>query len=80
MTSINWNLFQQLETTALDRAGVKNRKYHNSVYKIHQKEPHDHPNDTISIVVEGATPLKTYSETKTQSSRYGGNVCFNTLQ
>lgn len=58
----------------LNRAGVINRTYHNSVYKIHQTEPDGHPDDSVFVVVEGATPLKTYLETRTKSNRYGRNI------
>ncbi|KAJ9584799.1 hypothetical protein L9F63_020853, partial [Diploptera punctata] len=46
-----------LESEILDRAGVKQRVYKNSVYKI--RDPNNE-NDTYTYVVaEGATPLKT---------------------
>jgi hypothetical protein len=52
-----------LECQELDRAGVKQRQYKNSVYKIWNKDsPGAQP---VYVVAEGATPLKTcYDVTK----------------
>jgi hypothetical protein len=47
-----------LELQELDRAGVKQRVYKNSVYKIWNRDsPGAQP---VYVVAEGATPLKTY--------------------
>jgi len=48
---------QSLEPQELDRAGVKQRVYKNSVYKIRNRDsPGEEP---VYVVAEGATPLKT---------------------
>jgi hypothetical protein len=48
---------QSLECQELDRAGVKQRQYKNSVYKIQNRDsPGTQP---VYVVAEGATPLKT---------------------
>lgn len=51
----------ELEKEVRDRAGVKNRSYHNNVYKIYPegKKPCVKPE---YITVEGATPLQTMFE------------------
>lgn len=49
---------QSLESQELDRAGVKQRLYKNSVYKVWNRDsPGAQP---VYVVAEGATPLKTY--------------------
>jgi len=49
-----------LEFQKFDRAGVKERTYKNSVYKIWNRDiPDARP---VYVVAEGATPLKTFNE------------------
>jgi hypothetical protein len=47
-----------LEPQELDRAGVKQRIYKNSVYKIRNRDSSGE--QPIYVVAEGATPLKTF--------------------
>ena len=49
--------FQSLESQEFDRAGVKQRVYKNSVYKI--RDPDNENQPYTYVVAEGATPLKT---------------------
>ncbi|KAL7286661.1 hypothetical protein TKK_0019156 [Trichogramma kaykai] len=62
---------KNLEMIVMDRAGVKKRTYHNTVYKLHTEGPKTR-GKSIFLATEGATPLKTFLETKDQSLRYGG--------
>lgn len=62
-------LLQKLEVIELDRAGVKGRTYHNTVYKLRTEGPY--VNSTIIyLVTEGATPLKTFLEVQQNTHRY----------
>ncbi|KAJ8680514.1 hypothetical protein QAD02_016301 [Eretmocerus hayati] len=62
---------QMLDTVAIDRAGVKNRTYHNTIYILHSKGPNEKKTGiAIHLAVEGATPLKTFSETQHSVHRY----------
>jgi hypothetical protein len=49
-----------LEPQEFDRAGVKQRTYKNSVYKIWNKDIKGAR--PVYVVAEGATPLKTFHE------------------
>jgi len=51
---------QSLEPQEFDRAGVKQRTYKNSVYKIWDRDIAD--SKPVYVVAEGATPLKTFHE------------------
>jgi hypothetical protein len=51
---------QSLEPQEFDRAGVKQRTYKNSVYKIRNRDREDAK--PVYVVAEGATPLKTFHE------------------
>jgi hypothetical protein len=46
-----------LESQELDRAGVKQRVYKNSVYKLRNRDSSGE--QPMYVVAEGATPLKT---------------------
>ncbi|XP_017797960.1 PREDICTED: stimulator of interferon genes protein [Habropoda laboriosa] len=50
-----------LEVEERNRAGVKGRLYHNSVYKIYPDGPKSR-SKPLYIVVEGASPLQTFYE------------------
>jgi hypothetical protein len=52
--------WQSLEPQEFDRAGVKQRTYKNSVYKIWNRDSKDAR--PVYVVAEGATPLKTFYE------------------
>ncbi|XP_012275498.1 stimulator of interferon genes protein isoform X3 [Orussus abietinus] len=52
---------ETLEMTIKDRAGVKGRKYHNTVYKIYKKGPEVNEH-YVYVVAEGATPVQTLFE------------------
>lgn len=56
---------QDLPNEVRNRAGVKRREYHNSVYKIYPNGKRT--NKPLYLVVEGATPLLTLYEIKTRS-------------
>ncbi|XP_014204936.1 stimulator of interferon genes protein [Copidosoma floridanum] len=61
-----------LNTITLDRAGVINRTYHNTIYQIHSEGPNvtSLSSKSVYLAVEGATPLKTFLEVQDQSHRY----------
>ncbi|XP_014204937.2 stimulator of interferon genes protein [Copidosoma floridanum] len=61
-----------LDTITLDRAGVINRTYHNTVYRIRSDGPDmtSPSSKSVYLAVEGATPLKTFLEVQDQSHRY----------
>ncbi|XP_035725119.1 stimulator of interferon genes protein-like isoform X3 [Vespa mandarinia] len=52
---------QELEQEVRNRAGIKNRSYHNNIYKIY---PGGNTNsiEPVYLAVEGATPLLTFFE------------------
>jgi hypothetical protein len=55
-----------LESVKRDRGGVRQRKYHNTMYKI--KNPLDNDSVPQYVVAEYATPLMTYHEACNYSS------------
>ncbi|OXU29991.1 hypothetical protein TSAR_001108 [Trichomalopsis sarcophagae] len=68
--SNNWlEYVQPLETIAIDRAGVKNRTYHNTIYKFRSNGPNK-AGKSYYLATEGATPLKTFLEVQDNSHRY----------
>ena len=70
LISLNLILFQQqLETITIDRAGVKNRTYHNTMYRLRTKGPNEVAK-FYYLATEGATPLKTFLEVQNGSHRY----------
>lgn len=56
-----------LESQEIDRAGVKQRTYKNSVYKIWNRDIKDAR--PVYVVAEGATPLKTFNEVIQMNAR-----------
>jgi hypothetical protein len=51
----------------MDRAGVRQRTYKNSVYKIYNRDIKDPK--PVYVVAEGATPLKTFHEVIKMNAR-----------
>ena len=58
---------QSLESQEIDRAGVKQRTYKNTVYKIRNRDIADAR--PVYVVAEGATPLKTFNEVIQMNAR-----------
>jgi hypothetical protein len=56
-----------LESQEIDRAGVKQRTYKNTVYKIRNRDIADAR--PVYVVAEGATPLKTFNEVIQMNAR-----------
>ncbi|XP_047348797.1 stimulator of interferon genes protein homolog isoform X4 [Vespa velutina] len=52
---------QELEQEVRNRAGIKNRSYHNNIYKIYP-DGNTSSIEPIYLAVEGATPLLTFFE------------------
>ncbi|GBP18005.1 Stimulator of interferon genes protein [Eumeta japonica] len=61
-----------LEDVEKDVAGVKNRKYRNSIYKIYQKGA-----DPVYIAAECATPLHTLQKVKERRAEYKDTTLLN---
>lgn len=57
----NLAVSRNLETVVMNRAGISNRTYHNTVYKI--------KDTTWYVVMEGASPLQTFYEAMDRDAR-----------
>lgn len=53
---------QELEKEVRNRAGIKNRSYHNNVYKIYPNGNRNNIEPPVYVAAEGATPLLTFFE------------------
>lgn len=53
---------QELEQEVRSRAGIRNRSYHNNIYKIYPDGNRNGIEPPVYVAVEGATPLLTFLE------------------
>lgn len=64
----NLKFFQTPASVKTDRGGVKERSYHNTMYRIKKPDSSDKP---VYVVAEYATPIITYLEACKQSGESG---------